>query len=71
MASDSEGKDRDLKKRLKNDPYMLWAIKECYASFENIINCLVIGPHEREYAHVPFIAFYVSGRIQTAGHDPT
>ncbi|XP_078161046.1 callose synthase 3-like [Carex rostrata] len=48
MASDSEGKDRDLKKRLKNDPYMLWAIKECYASFENIINCLVIGPDERD-----------------------
>jgi callose synthase len=66
MASDSEGKDRDLKKRLKNDPYMLWAIKECYASFENIIKCLVIGPHERKY--VTTIA-YMSGWDLAAGHD--
>jgi callose synthase len=58
MASDSEGKDRDLKKRLKNDPYMLWAIKECYASFKNIISCLVIGAREKEYAPVLSLAFY-------------
>ncbi|KAJ4776414.1 glucan synthase-like 3 [Rhynchospora pubera] len=48
MASSSEGKDRDLKKRLKNDPYMLEAIKECYQSFKNITYCLVIGPRERD-----------------------
>ena len=49
MAADSGGKDRDLKKRMKSDPYFTYAIKECYASFKNIIYALVIGPREREY----------------------
>ena len=49
MAADSGGKDRDLKKRMKSDPYFTYAIKECYASFKNIIYALVIGPRERGY----------------------
>lgn len=49
MAADSGGKDRDLKKRMKSDPYFTYAIKECYASFKNIIYALVTGPREREY----------------------
>lgn len=49
MAADSGGKDRDLKKRMKSDPYFTYAIKECYASFKNIIYALVVGPREREY----------------------
>lgn len=49
MAADSEGKDRDLKKRVKSDPYFTYAIKECYASFKNIIYTLVVGAKEREY----------------------
>ncbi|KAK3155754.1 hypothetical protein QOZ80_2BG0207100 [Eleusine coracana subsp. coracana] len=48
MAADSGGKDRDLKKRIKSDPYFTFAIKECYASFKSIIYALVIGPHERD-----------------------
>ncbi|KAK8463631.1 hypothetical protein SEVIR_1G386100v4 [Setaria viridis] len=48
MAADSGGKDRDLKKRMKSDPYFTYAIKECYASFKNIIYALVIGPRERD-----------------------
>jgi hypothetical protein len=52
MAADSGGKDRDLKKRMKSDPYFIYAIKECYASFKNIIYALVIGPQEREYASI-------------------
>ncbi|TVU27587.1 hypothetical protein EJB05_19078 [Eragrostis curvula] len=48
MAADSDGKDRDLKKRIKSDPYFTYAIKECYASFKNIIFALVIGPRERD-----------------------
>nr|CAB3451615.1 unnamed protein product [Digitaria exilis] len=48
MAADSGGKDRDLKKRMKSDPYFTYAIKECYASFKNIIYALVTGPRERE-----------------------
>jgi callose synthase len=48
MAADSGGKDLDLKKRMKSDPYFTFAIKECYASFKNIIYALVIGPQERE-----------------------
>ena len=49
MAADSGGNNRDLKKRMKSDPYFTYAIKECYASFKNIIYALVIGPREREY----------------------
>ncbi|XP_052143710.1 callose synthase 3-like isoform X2 [Oryza glaberrima] len=48
MAADSEGKDRDLKKRVKSDPYFTYAIKECYASFKNIIYTLVVGAKERD-----------------------
>lgn len=48
MAKDSKGKDRDLKKRLGVDDYMAWAVRECYASFKNIINYLVDGPREKE-----------------------
>jgi callose synthase len=49
MAADSGGKDRDLKKRMKSDPYFTYAIKECYASFRNIIYALVVRPREREF----------------------
>lgn len=47
MAKDSNGKDRDLKKRLDNDYYFTCAIEECYASFKNIINDLVQGEQEK------------------------
>jgi hypothetical protein len=49
MAADSGGKDRDLTKRIKSDPYFSFAIRECYASFKNIINTLVFGQREKEY----------------------
>lgn len=49
MAADSGGKDRDLKKRMNSDPYFTYAIRECYASFKNIIYALVVGQREREY----------------------
>ncbi|KAJ8748765.1 hypothetical protein K2173_011320 [Erythroxylum novogranatense] len=47
MAKDSNGKDRELKKRLASDPYMHCAVRECYASFKSIINSLVLGERER------------------------
>ncbi|XP_050944379.1 callose synthase 1 isoform X4 [Cucumis melo] len=49
MAKDSYGRDREgeLKKRLSTDKYMLCAVQECYASFKNIINFLVLGEHEK------------------------
>ena len=47
MAADSGGNNRDLKKRMKSDPYFTYAIKECYASFKNIINTLVFGQREK------------------------
>jgi len=47
MAKDSNGKDRDLKKRLDNDYYFSCAIEECYKSFKNIINGLVQGEPEK------------------------
>ncbi|KAJ0968856.1 hypothetical protein J5N97_021733 [Dioscorea zingiberensis] len=48
MAKDSDRKDRELKKRLEADHYMLSAVRECYASFRNIIMYLVDGPREKE-----------------------
>ncbi|WOK98407.1 callose synthase 3-like [Canna indica] len=48
MAKDSNGKDRELKKRIYADTYMICAVKECYASFKSIIKYLVDGPREKE-----------------------
>ncbi|XP_058227891.1 callose synthase 3 [Rhododendron vialii] len=48
MAKDSNGKDRELKKRIENDNYMSCAVRECYASFRNIIRVLVQGNREKE-----------------------
>ncbi|KAJ0083727.1 hypothetical protein Patl1_29895 [Pistacia atlantica] len=48
MAKDSNGKDRELKKRIETDPYMSCAVKECYASFKNIIMLLVQGDREKK-----------------------
>ncbi|XBI05297.1 hypothetical protein VPH35_133474 [Triticum aestivum] len=47
MAADSGGNYRDLNKRMKSDPYFSYAIRECYASFKNIINTLVFGQREK------------------------
>jgi callose synthase len=54
MAKDSNGKDRDLKKRLDNDYYFSCAIEECYKSFKNIINGLVQGEPEKRVIHKIF-----------------
>ncbi|CAN4114062.1 unnamed protein product [Withania somnifera] len=48
MAKDSNGKDRELKKRIEADPYMSSAVCECYASFRNVIKVLVSGRREKE-----------------------
>ncbi|XP_052193057.1 callose synthase 2-like [Diospyros lotus] len=48
MAKDSNGRDRELKKRLNADHYMLCAVQECYASFKNIIKHLVLGEREQD-----------------------
>ncbi|XP_062216922.1 callose synthase 3-like isoform X3 [Phragmites australis] len=55
MAKDSNGKDRDLKKRLDNDYYFSCAIEECYASFKNIINDLVQGEPEKRVINKIFV----------------
>ncbi|KAF9686475.1 hypothetical protein SADUNF_Sadunf03G0162400 [Salix dunnii] len=47
MAKDSNGKDKELKKRIEADHYMACAVSECYASFRNIINVLVQGRREK------------------------
>ncbi|XP_058098220.1 callose synthase 3-like isoform X2 [Magnolia sinica] len=54
MAKDSNGKDRELKKRINSDKYMSCAIRECYASFRNIINYLVEGQREKEVLKIMF-----------------
>ncbi|EPS63560.1 hypothetical protein M569_11224, partial [Genlisea aurea] len=48
MAKDSNGKDNELKKRIKSDGYMYSAVCECYASFRNIIRFLVCGNREKK-----------------------
>ncbi|CAL5428591.1 unnamed protein product [Camellia sinensis] len=48
MAKDSNGKDRDLKKRIEGDNYMSCVVRECYASFQKIIKFLVHGDREKE-----------------------
>ncbi|XP_054822446.1 callose synthase 3 isoform X2 [Prosopis cineraria] len=48
MAKDSNGKDRELKKRIEDDNYMSCAVRECYASFKSIIKFLVQGEQEKE-----------------------
>jgi callose synthase len=55
MTKDSNGKDRDLKKRLDNDYYFKFAIEECYASFKNIINDLVQGEPEKRSPYISSI----------------
>ncbi|GAV77615.1 Glucan_synthase domain-containing protein/DUF605 domain-containing protein/FKS1_dom1 domain-containing protein [Cephalotus follicularis] len=62
MAKDSNGNDRELKKRLNADGYMHCAVRECYASFKNIINFLVLG--EREKRVISEIFFKVDEHIQ-------
>lgn len=47
MAKDSNGRDRELKKRLNADNYMRNAVQECYASCKNIMNFLVLGEREK------------------------
>lgn len=54
MAKDSNGKDRELKKRINSDNYMFCAVRECYASFRNIITFLVRGSRERAVIKVIF-----------------
>ncbi|CAJ1977778.1 unnamed protein product [Sphenostylis stenocarpa] len=48
MAKDSNGKDRELRKRIDSDHYMYSAIKECYASFKSIVKYLVQGDREKQ-----------------------
>jgi len=47
MARDSNGRDSELRKRLKEDKYINYAVCECYASFKNIISLLVLREREK------------------------
>lgn len=47
MVRDSNGRDSELKMRLKVDYYMNAAVQECYATFKNVINSLVLGVREK------------------------
>ncbi|XLR45632.1 hypothetical protein S83_030292 [Arachis hypogaea] len=48
MAKDSNGKDKELRKRIEADNYMSCAVRECYASFKSIIKYLVQGDREKQ-----------------------
>ncbi|XP_078163571.1 callose synthase 3-like [Carex rostrata] len=54
MAKDSNGRDRELKKRLDADDYMFAAVRECYASLRSIINYLVVGDGEKNVINIIF-----------------
>ncbi|KAK9124975.1 hypothetical protein Scep_013821 [Stephania cephalantha] len=56
MAKDSNGKDKELTKRIEADNYMKCAVQECYASLRNIVNTLVKGTREREVMQAIFDA---------------
>ena len=47
MAKDSNGKDKELIKRIGADHYMSCAVRECYASFKSIIKFMVQGDNEK------------------------
>ncbi|XP_021771975.1 callose synthase 3-like [Chenopodium quinoa] len=47
MAKDSNGKDRELIKRIEADPYMSCAVRECYASFKSVIKFMAQGDLEK------------------------
>ncbi|PWA67696.1 glycosyl transferase, family 48 [Artemisia annua] len=48
MVKDFTGRyDSELKKRLNSDHYMVYAVRECYASCQNIMNFLVSGEREK------------------------
>lgn len=54
MAKDSVGKDSELEKRMNTDIYMRSAVRECYFSFQSIINALVQGEREQLYVSLLF-----------------
>ncbi|XP_019187117.1 PREDICTED: callose synthase 2-like [Ipomoea nil] len=62
MAENSDGRGRELMKRLNADTYMRSAIRECYASCKSIINYLVLG--EKEKAVINEIFSKVDHHIQ-------
>lgn len=65
MAKDSNGKDRELKKRIESDDYMSCAVRECYASFRNVLMFLVGGDREKEYVFsiIPHNIFFDAPRL--------
>ncbi|KAJ1401280.1 Glycosyl transferase, family 48 [Sesbania bispinosa] len=47
MAAQFRGRDSDLWKRICADEYMKCAVIECYESFKNVLNALVVGEAEQ------------------------
>ncbi|KAK6922818.1 1,3-beta-glucan synthase subunit FKS1-like, domain-1 [Dillenia turbinata] len=47
MAAQFKSRDSDLWKRISADDYMRCAVIECYESFKNILNMLVVGENEK------------------------
>lgn len=43
MAAQFRGKDSDLWRRICADEYMKCAVIECYESFKNVMNALVVA----------------------------
>lgn len=48
MAKDTKANASELHKRLRDDPYMNWAVRECYLSCRNIISSLIEGGPEKK-----------------------
>ncbi|KAM7275814.1 hypothetical protein ACFE04_017680 [Oxalis oulophora] len=47
MATEFRTRDSDLWKRICADDYMKCAVVECYESFKNVLNVLVVGENEK------------------------
>ncbi|XP_011649402.2 callose synthase 5 [Cucumis sativus] len=47
MAAEFRSRDSDLWKRICADEYMKCAVIECYESFKNVLNVLVVGENEK------------------------
>ncbi|CAL0316283.1 unnamed protein product [Lupinus luteus] len=62
MAKGSNGKDRELRKRIEMDSYMSCAVRECYASVKSIIKCLVQGDREKQV--IEYIFSHVDRHVE-------
>lgn len=55
MAAQFRTRDSDLWKRICADEYMKCAVIECYESFKNVLNELVVGENENRFSFLYYL----------------